>query len=186
MLRYSGPDVSAYQHPDEEAIDWKRVAAEGHRRAWIKCSESVDYSNPWTRVDAVSARAAGISVGFYHVLDPEAEAAAQVDLIMRTVDGLPRDFGIALDLEATYGTDWSLWSTITPEALKAFPESVEKRWVYSSTWFYESVPGIPWGAEIWLAQWGSMPRRHLTCWQYATNQYVPGIPESVDLNRWYW
>lgn len=186
MVTVRGIDVSAWQHPAGEAIDWHQVELAGYRRVWIKATEGLDYVNEYCAMDAHGARAAGIANGFYHVLDPAQSAAAQAEATMKAIESLPRDFGVAVDLEPTYGTDWSLWEQSARAYLGALPESVERKWVYCDTWFRQNMPGAPWGYELWLAQWDSRPRIDVGCWQSSSDSEVPGVPSTVDVDWWFW
>jgi GH25 family lysozyme M1 (1,4-beta-N-acetylmuramidase) len=60
-----GVDVADHQHPHGKAINWRQVARDGYKFAFIKVSEGSYYKNPYYRSDAARARAAGLYVAPY-------------------------------------------------------------------------------------------------------------------------
>lgn len=178
-------DVSAYQHPNGEPINWHEVAGAGIRAVMIKATEGLGYVNPWVGRDSHGARAAGLHVGFYHFAQPShSTPAEQAAFCLKHITGLPRDIGVALDDEVTAGMSWvdkSEWDQQFIDNLAG----VANRQLYSNLNFLDNLPGAPWGHLLWLAQYGvSAPRRHCWAWQYGSGR-VPGVPAEVDLNRLY-
>jgi GH25 family lysozyme M1 (1,4-beta-N-acetylmuramidase) len=60
-----GVDVASFQHPDNAAIDWAKVAGAGIKFAAVKATEGDYYHNPFALTDLAGARAAGLSVVAY-------------------------------------------------------------------------------------------------------------------------
>ena len=86
-----GVDVAAYQHPNVQAINWKRAARSGIQFAAVKATEGTYYKNPFALTDLAQARAAGLSVMAYVFAIPNgnggsASAQAQADYLIRYLD----------------------------------------------------------------------------------------------------
>ncbi len=186
MVVMRGLDVSAWQHPSDRAIDWPKVAAAGYRRVWIKASESDDWVSPWVGRDANGASTAGIAVGFYHVLHPLVDVAAQVSTFDRATHDLHHDFGGAVDVEPSLFPDNGEAAQMAKDFLAGLPATYERRWVYLSGWQLEHMPGAPWGHKLWFASPGVRPRFRVDCWQSSWTDQVPGIEGSVDEDWFYW
>lgn len=65
-LRTLGIDVSAYQH----GVDWTNVVGDGARFAYIKATESDDYTNARLAEQYTAAAAAGLPRGAFHFAQP--------------------------------------------------------------------------------------------------------------------
>lgn len=74
MSQILGTDVSVAQGL---RLDWPAIAASGIRFAICKATEHVGYTDPTFARNAVAAVQAGLIVGSYHVLRPEADADQQ-------------------------------------------------------------------------------------------------------------
>src|SRR5271169_3257070 len=106
-------DVSSWQHPDEQAIDWSAVKAAGVEGVYVKVTEGSGYVNPWAARDVEGAKAAGLRVGGYHFAQfrtspPDTEAA----WYMAQAAPLGLDLPHALDLETGMEAGWdqlALW-----------------------------------------------------------------------------
>ena len=72
--RPSGPDLSAWQHPDGSPIDWQAVKNHGHDFALVKATEGTDYLNPHFNEDTNAMRAAGVLRGIHFTDVPPGQA----------------------------------------------------------------------------------------------------------------
>ena len=114
--RIHGIDISRWQHPNDQPIDFKKMYDAGVRFVLIKGSDTVDKSDVQARkympIDRAAAQAAGIYTGFYHyailpdtsktdVLIADAKAQAQkVIWRLASIGGYTNmDLPIALDIE---------------------------------------------------------------------------------------
>ena len=77
-----GVDVSSWQHPYGEAIDWEDVAKDGYTFMLVKATQGTGYQNPWLHRDIDDARAAGLLVGAYHFLEVNPEISQQADVFI--------------------------------------------------------------------------------------------------------
>jgi len=114
--RIHGADVSRWQHPNDEPIDFEKMYNAGMRFVMIKASDTRDDSDAlalkYLVMDHSAAQAAGIYTGFYHyatlpdVEDPDSiirDATAQAQKViwrLASIGGYTeRDLPYALDLE---------------------------------------------------------------------------------------
>jgi lysozyme len=181
-------DVSANNHGDDAPINWQKVAKSGVRAVMIKATQGTDYVDPWLQRDAHGARAAGLHVGFYHFGEPGAEildGPGEANYCLQKIEGLPRDLGVALDLEVTNGSSWSVLARYAQAFLDTLDGKVTNRAIYLNNWFLSNLPGAPFGAHLWLADPGHKPRRTVWAWQSDWHGVVPGIPGTVDLDVLY-
>ena len=174
-------DVSSNNHPTAAPIDWAQVKAAGYGAVMIKATEGVDYVNPWLKDDADGAAAAGLQVGYYHFARPgQSTGVTQAADATKAIDGLPRQLGLALDLEVTEGRSWpelAAWARGFHERAKAL---VEHSPLYVNDYFLANLPGAPFDWWLWLAQ-TARPRRQVWAWQETTPVAVPGIGGLTDV-----
>jgi GH25 family lysozyme M1 (1,4-beta-N-acetylmuramidase) len=60
-----GVDIASFQHPNNAAIDWTKVAGAGIKFAAVKATEGAYYQNPFAPADLADAQAAGLSTIAY-------------------------------------------------------------------------------------------------------------------------
>lgn len=174
-------DVSANNHLGTEDIDWHRVYGGGYRAAMVKCSEGIDYVNPWRVIDAKGATGAEIQVGYYHFAHPGTNTAeAEAAHALSAVAGLPIDLGLALDLEVQEGRDWSelaAWAKVFHAEIR---KTLNHSPLYVNDNYLANLPGAPWGERLWLAQ-TIRPRREVWAWQMTQATVVRGIAVPTDV-----
>src|ERR1700730_615071 len=99
----TGPDVSNWQHPNGNAIDWAQVRSAGNSFAFVKATEGPTgyYQNPYFYSDWAGVRAAGMVRGAYHFARPEFSAVDQAHYFISVIgaSSQPGDLPPALDLE---------------------------------------------------------------------------------------
>lgn len=186
-------DVSSNNHPMNALVNWAMVRKAGYRAVMVKSSEGLNYRNPWRQPDAVGAHAAGLHIGFYHFARPAVgNAAAEADYAIAAIEGLPRDIGLALDLEVTGGLTWSELATWAKNFLARVAQHDIGSPIYSDPAFMEQMPELPFGHKLWLADWGVTPGPEVTLtypggskqmhrvWAWQTGAArVPGVPSAV-------
>lgn len=174
-------DVSANNHGDDQPIRWSSVYAAKFKAVMVKASEGTTYLNPWLDQDAHAAHQAGLLVGYYHFAHPgENNPAAEVDHAMTAIADLPRELGLALDLEVQEGKAWSALAIWAKEFHHLARQHVDHSPLYVNDNFLANLPGAPWGERLWLAQ-TARPRRQVWAWQATTPVQVPGIPYPTDV-----
>ena len=202
----TGVDVASYQHPGGAPIDWQAVRAAGHSFAFIKATEDTNYTNPYFASDWTAAGNAGLYRGAYHFARPALPISTAVDqaryFVSRTgsMTG-PLDLPGVLDLEATGGlgqSDLAAWTRAWLGEVQRLTGKAPI--VYVGYYFWRDNVGNPTdiGANyrLWLPSYPADPNsttfRPLvpagwstwTFWQYSSTGTVPGIPGSVDVNRY--
>lgn len=187
----SGVDVSN----NNGLVNWPAIARAGHRFAYIKVSEGLDYRDPFFADNWGKAAVAGLLRGAYHFARPQPghtgpeEAAwfcASMDRLGAWHNGnLPP----ALDLEWSArlsGAEVHAWAG-------AFVTEVRQRtgrtpMIHTGA-FWKFTIGDPtdaFGCLLWLAQYGPAAQvpaawSNWTIWQYTDCGPVPGAG-AFDLN----
>lgn len=189
----AGIDVSQYQ----EAIDWRKVAAEGCSFAFIKATEGASRQDPNFATNWAEAKRAGIRCGAYHFFRPLSPVDDQVTNFLSVVTALGNeDLPPVLDLEVP--DDWSTinLSKRVPLVLRwlgQVQEGLKKRpIIYLSPSFIGDVLAntiLLSSYPLWLAHYTASPAPTVprawgdwTFWQYTNTGYVNGVGGQVDLN----
>ncbi len=195
----TGIDVSKWQGK----VDWKKVAAAGHKFAFIKATEGVGFVDPRFHENWKACQAAGMIRGAYHfarVSRPiDMDAVAEAEHFSTTVGKLgPGDLPLVLDIE------WDKRAKgIKPKEIVRwcgnFLETVHRlskkkpivytgrnfwRWKLAKTqalssyvlWqvYYSSKAKAPLSIDGWPA----------TFWQWSHKRPVSGVKtKKVDENR---
>lgn len=176
-------DVSSWQHPNGEAIDFAKVKAAGVSGVWIKCTQGTTYTNPFFKGDYDGAKAAGLVVGAFHFATPSASTAeAESSHALSVCVGLDLELGLALDMEQL-GTmaphDAAPWSQEWLEAVAAVHVLAP---FYTDQSLLGQIIGAPWGFPLWIAD----PSNTYvgTWWAKQTGSGpVDGVPVACDLDE---
>jgi len=179
-----GIDVSSYQG----RIDWRRVAQQQVRFAFIKASEGGTMRDTRFRRNWREARAAGVLCGAYHYFQPSRNGNLQARLFIRTVPLRPGDLPPVLDVEATRFHDVSALRL----GVQQWLQDVEAHYgvrpiLYTNYTFYRRyLAGHFDEYPLWLAHYEvdqpTLPAERWIIWQHSDEAYVPGIRGTVDFN----
>jgi lysozyme len=187
-----GVDVSYYQ----PHVDWIAAKKAGISFAFLRVSDGASFLDPELAPGWAAAGKAGIVRGPYQFFRPGEDAVAQADLLIATLraqGGLqPGDLPPVLDIEvtddlpaATIRAGMGRWLARVEAAFGRRPM------IYTSPGFWDGL-----GAEasfarypLWVAHWdtacpgvpGAWPT--WTFWQTTDHAEIPGIPGSVDRDR---
>lgn len=190
----SGVDVSTWQHPGDQPIDWSAVKSDGQSFAIIKATEGLGYVNKHFAADSQQAAAAGLIVGSYHMgratSDPRLQAA-EYAAVLRTQPqpNLPP----VLDIEYNDGVSpagMQAWIRAFVDELRALTGRTPV--IYTYRYFWENEVGnttefndLP----LWLAAYQSTPPTilpggwdYMTMWQRTGSGRVSGIAVDTDMN----
>ncbi|QQE77678.1 GH25 family lysozyme [Alicyclobacillus sp. SO9] len=184
-----GMDVSHWQG----SIDWGQVKKSGIVFAFIKATESTNYTDVDITVNFEQSKAEGVLRGAYHFARPSAsDAKAQVShfvsvLLKQTDSG---DLPPVLDLEDNGGLspeDLGAWVDAWVEELEA--QIHRTPLIYVSPYFANTyLPDKLVSTPLWIANWEvSSPAdvkqwSDWTFWQYSNKGSVAGIKGPVDLD----
>lgn len=170
-------------------IDWQKVAGAGFRHAFIKASESDNFTDRDAERNVAGCRKHGITPQLYHFANPSLTPAANARRFLAAAADLLHvgDPVPVLDLETTGGHGpRSLWAWqhhfcgIVGEAVGRAPA------LYSYLYFLEHDLYLPpRHRPIWGAAYGHVPTATLHswyAWQYSSSALVPGISGRVDLD----
>jgi len=181
-----GIDVSKWQG----FIDWPKVAASGVKFAFIKATQGTSLVDACLKRNAQEAHAAGIAVGYYHFATPEQSAVQQVDHFLNTIQGLPCDLPLVLDIEREEGLGKTYITTFCLTFLTELERRTNKLPMvytgasFASTYLGKELSRYP----LWVAHYGvDKPKPNKTWDRWAVFQFtdkgvVPGIKGNVDVN----
>lgn len=192
VKRIKGIDVSHYNG----VIDWKKVKEAGYEFAFLKATEGGDWVDQTFAENRKAARAAGVSVGFYHFFRPSTPVDLQVANFVKTVGKLEQDaLRPVLDIE-----DPRLWKNLNVrERVTLVLDWCQKikatmgvtPMIYGSPNFFSEVlqnaPELA-AYDLWIANYNTAdpivpkPWTKWTFWQHSDKGTVPGINGDVDLN----
>lgn len=176
-----GPDVSSYQ-PN---VDWAQVAGAGYRFAFVKATESTNYTNPYFAQDWPAITANGLVRGAYHFARPaDSSPLEQAAYFLAVVAPQAGDL-LVLDFEVGDG-DLSGWAIGFAQA------SQLPVMLYSGVPFMRAhgldTPEVAsaFGNTLWVAAYQAnkpeLPHGwpELTFWQFSDGEAVPGVQGACD------
>jgi hypothetical protein len=107
----TGVDISSWNHPDGEPVDWEKAYGAGLRFVVVKATQGTGYTNPWLTRDLDDARAEGFLVGAYHYYAANEKPDLQANY-----------FAFALGDQVLELGAWCDWECYAPQA---FTHNVE-------------------------------------------------------------
>lgn len=207
-----GIDVSRYQGP----VDWAKVAAAGVSFATIKASEGPEWqtageTRDYFRREFPRARAAGLTVGAYHVVR-SGNIAEQITWYLRqlaAVGANPLQIINQIDFEK-WSYDFPSYSTLKSLIRALLIVTPVLPVLYTGKWIWDQVSGDPadaaadLGVPLWDSNYGSNPNtgfktaypgdsssrwRSYAGWstsilQYGSKTIVPGVTGGCDANAY--
>lgn len=197
-----GLDVSSWQGN----VNWSSVAANGAKFAYVKATESTNYTNPYFSQQYTGAYYAGLVHGAYHFATPNTSSGAtQADYFVAHGGGWSRDgktFPGMLDMEWNpYGsTCYGLSAAGMVNWILSFSNEYHaktSRWpvIYTATSWWSQCTGNTGDFSstnpLMLANYngspGPMPYNwgYQTIWQYADSGVFPGDQDRFngDMSR---
>lgn len=175
-------DLSSNNHETAKPFNYHAVRRSGVGGVIIKCTQGLDYVNPWLHTDAIAAHNAGLLVGYYHYAIPRVgEAVEQMKFALKAIECLPRNLGLATDLEVTNGLTWPEITTFAENCLGYLSSVHVESPLYSNEWFLSNMHGAPFAHKLWMASPGATPpKRKCWMWQNSWTATIKGIPGAVD------
>lgn len=186
--QYRGMDVSEWQG----TIDFNRVARSGIKVVYIRSSLGNNYVDRQFETNYRKARAAGLSVGFYHYVTARSakQAAYQADFFVNTIRGKSFDCRLAMDFENLGGLTEGEIRRIGASFLETVEKSSGKGSVLYSDLFNatRTFSGSFTKYPLWIAQYGVARPANTNWeewvgWQYSDEGRIAGINGYVDLDR---
>jgi GH25 family lysozyme M1 (1,4-beta-N-acetylmuramidase) len=192
-----GMDVSGYQAD----VDWPTAAAGGARFAYVKATESTDYTNPYFTQQYNGSYAAGIIRGAYHFAIPaDSGGATQADYFVANGGGWSGD---GMTLPGTLDIEWNPYGAdcygLTQSAMVGWIQSFVNeyqartgRWpaIYTAASWWSECTGNTGDFSstdpLWVASYSSSPGvmpynwGYQTIWQYADSGTFPGDQDSFN------
>lgn len=192
-MSYKMIDVSAYQ----KKPDWAKVLADGIKGAILRIRDSkgVDASFEYNYKECGKL---GIPRGVYRYSYAltVAQAKAEAQEVLRTLDGRKLELGVWLDLE--WSKQRALGSAKVKQLARAWLQVIRAAGyecnIYCNLdWYKGTCGGLD--AQYWLARYpkndtgkvvaGLKPNVGEIGWQYSSKGKVTGIAGNVDMDQWY-
>ncbi len=192
-MSYKMIDVSAYQ----KKPDWKKVMADRIKGAILRIRDSkgVDASFEYNYRECGGL---GIPRGVYRYSYAltVAQAKAEAQEVLRTLDGRKLELGVWLDLE--WSKQRMLGSAKVKQLARAWMQVIRDAGyecdIYCNLDWYKSVCGGL-DAKYWIARYpkpdtgimvvSKKPGVGEIGWQYSSKGRVAGISGNIDLDQWY-
>jgi lysozyme len=200
VYRFSYPDPVTYPvrgidiSHHQGAVDWRRVAAQNIRFAYLKASEGGDWSDASFRTNLAAARAAGLSVGAYHYFTLCASGAAQAQNFLRALPATGLALPPAIDLEYVGNCAARPGNGKLAHELKTFIAALRARGlrtplIYSTQSFFEdyldadpAFAAYPLWVRNLYGETAWSRGRTILFRQFASHARLDGIRGPVDLN----
>ena len=182
-----GVDVSSWQHPGQEPIDWEAVADDGYTFALVKVSQGISYANAWAARDLDDARAAGLLVGAYHYFETGYSAELQAKHFVGSLIGEQLELGTWLDFEPGPMPAYQA-QTELGQFLVAANDGRPGTGLYIDLGWYEELKAISFAfPRLWLADWTTdKPNVGQLIWQerrkFGGGHQGPGRRGRADLD----
>ncbi len=188
-----GIDVSYYQG----TIDWNKVAQEGHKFAFIRVSDGLNYIDSKFPQNWSGAKSAGIIRGAYQFFRPNLDAVSQAQLLLDKMGPLEKgDLPPVIDVENTGNLTPSEVSTQVGKWINHIEFKLGvKPIIYTGYYFWkDNVKSTAFGEYLlWLAWYHDYqdtsfcpttpdPWTKWTFWQWTSSGTVAGISGNVDRN----
>ena len=192
-----GIDISHHQGK----IDWKKVAADGIKFAYIKASQGASFVDKMAVENVRGAKEAGILCGLYHYFTPTGDAGAQFTNFWSVLMNCGGPKGLltpVLDVEGDdknqvdmgfdkYAESANAWLTYL--ASKTLRYGI----VYTYPFFAYKLRGKLSKYPLWAASYPKLTLENgvltgfpgwdnYTLWQYSNKGKVSGIKGYVDLD----
>ena len=188
MATTPGIDVSYWQG----SIDWSQVAGAGYRFAVLRATVGNYYSDPTFAFNWTQARANGILVSAYHVVNPRNSASSQIDHFLNFLGDRNPDLPLVLDVELHRDRPPATVTDVVEECTLRLEQIRSRRpIIYTAAGFWNAyiLPVTDWSRyDLWIANYGvtrpSLPYswNNWVFWQYRDTGQVPGIGGNTDLN----
>lgn len=180
-----GVDVSNHQG----AIDWRAVAADDVRFAYIKATEGGDFVDRRFEENWQNAGAAGVDRGAYHFFTLCRPGADQARNFLRTATPGDAELPPALDLELGGNCRARPPVEQVNAEIDAFVELVEKETARTVVLYvlgnWEDLYPLPQAKADrprWVRRIAFRPSGKWAIWQYSGVARVDGVRRPVDLN----
>jgi len=181
--------IDASHHQGE--IDWRAVAKDGQRFAYLKATEGGDFKDPSFPRNWKEAKAAGLAVGAYHFFTFCKPGRLQARNFVAAVPADPGALPPVIDFEFVGNCGERPPKEAVLKELSDFTAVVTAAYgkppvLYVTRASYARyLAGRTAGYPLWMRDVFRRPGRGWTFWQYADNARVSGVAGPVDRNAFH-
>lgn len=187
---YQGMDVSAWQ----DTIVWSKVPSSGVQIVYIRATEGSSYVDPKLDDNYKGAKAAGLSIGFYHFLTaktvPEAQTQAAFFASTLYDRGMTANCRLAMDFGGGGDLDGGKFNEVASAFLSRLKELTgDTPVIYTDAagakYRYDKALNV---YPIWVANYGVTEPEANGKWaswagfQYTDRGRIGGVTGNVDLD----
>lgn len=177
-----GIDVSTWQHPEGQPIDFEQVVQAGYRFVIIKATQGAGYLNPWLDRDYDDAFGAGLLIGAYHYFEPGEDVDAQAKNFVGSLIGKRLDMGAWLDFEPGVIVPY----VTPPQAVQFLAACADGRpgcglYCTASVWDELKAANVT-TPRLWVPSWGGRMAPDGTNITQDQATDVPGVPADVNVD----
>jgi lysozyme len=182
-----GIDVSRY----EGDIDWKKVAAAGHKFAVLRATVGDYYTDPTFYTNYANARKAGLLVSMYHVVVANRYADKQIARFFSVIGSRKSNFPLILDIERDDNVSNAANTACIRDCISQIGKHDKRKpIIYTAKYYWKDhvLPVIDWSKyDLWVASYDKTPYlppgwKTWRFWQYSDTGKVPGISGGCDMN----
>lgn len=197
----AGPEYGVDVSNHNGDVNWKDVAANGKRFAFVEATDGEGFTNPLFRSQFGGAKDAGLLVGAYHFARPSGSPSDQADFLLSTIkyraDGQTLPPVLDLEVNPVDGGCYGLSDNEMRDWVTAFSSRVRDATgtdviLYANAAFWNQCTGdtdafkstnplslaaYGFGAPVPPGGWD-----HYTFWQNSESGHVNGVDGNVDLD----
>lgn len=186
--KLKGIDISNW----DGTVDFDKVKKDDIDVVYIKATEGNFFVSPTFKIQYAGAKAARLSIGFYHLFRPstEEDALSQAEHFCSTINGKSYNCKLALDLEVNNKLDKDTLSKLADIFLKEVKKLTGKEVViYTYTNFAKfNLTTLLSSYPVWIADYKTTTPASNPIWdswigfQYSDSGLVKGINGYCNLN----
>jgi GH25 family lysozyme M1 (1,4-beta-N-acetylmuramidase) len=177
-------DISSWQHPGGQPINWPAVLDSGVQGVIVKLTQGTTYLNPYGVGDIQDAAGAGLLIGAYHFCQPgQFTPTQEANWFLKNLGGIALDLGAWLDIEDLTGIAVHEVGAWAEQWLDLVQTPSRSAGVYTDRSIQGQMVGSPWGHRLWLAVPGQTEGPADGEWMTQTgSQDVPGVSGATDVD----
>lgn len=177
-------DISSWQHPNGQQIDWAKVASSGVHGVVVKATQGTWYTNPFFKGDVEGATKAGLLVGAYHFAEPaRSDFETQARYFHDAIQGLALALGAWLDLEETSPQGFFELQNWADGFMAAIDTPQVPAGLYVNLNFAQQMNGTGTVKRLWLANPSNLENPYLPFMIQTGKGAVDGIVGAVDQDQ---
>lgn len=168
-------------------VDFEALADDDVDFVFLKATEGTDWRDDSFASNYRRAKEAGLKVGAYHFFKFDSDGPAQAANLLKTIEGLDLDLGLAIDVER-HSNPADVTAAEVAEKLHEMADCLNleghRITFYTNTrGYYEFLEAEFKGQPLWVCGFSDPPvQAEWDFWQYSHSGKVHGADGPVDMN----